>query len=147
MNYSGRKNLHLPKALTIFENLTVFLMGAVVYFGTEFVYRGYSHITMFFAGGICFFLIYVCEKHIVKMKLLYRCVLYAFMITAVEFVFGLVFNVWLGLNVWDYSEEPFNILGQVCPGFVLIWMALSLPAVWLSGKVRRFFIKMSKKLM
>ena len=71
--------------------------------------------------------------------------MYAFIITAVEFVFGVIFNIWLGLNVWDYSDEPLNFLGQICPGFVLMWMALSLPAVWISGKIRYIFVKLTKK--
>ena len=35
-------------------------------------------------------------------------------ITAVEFTSGLILNVWLGLGIWDYSNMPFNILGQIC---------------------------------
>ena len=138
---------HTDKLIGAVEYFTAFLFGAVIYFLAEIVYRGYSHITMFFAGGICFFIIYICEKYIPRMKLLYRCVLYAFMITAVEFVFGLVFNVWLKLNVWDYSCEPFNVFGQICPGFTLLWMALSVPAVWIAGKIRRFFSNVSKNLI
>ena len=47
------------------------------------------------------------------------------MITAVEFVFGLVFNVFLGMSVWDYSSVPGNILGQICPLFSVLWCGLS----------------------
>ena len=135
------------KFIGILEYVTVFLLGAVMYFLAEIVYRGYSHMTMFFAGGICFFLIYICEKHIRHLRLVYRCILYAFMITAVEFIFGMIFNVWLELDVWDYSHEPFNFLGQICPGFVFMWMALSLPAVWIAGKIRDLFTDLSKKFM
>lgn len=138
MNYT-------EKLICAVEYFSAFLFGAVIYFFAEIVYRGHSHITMFFAGGICFFLIYVCEKYISEKNLIGRCMLYAFIITAVEFVFGVVFNIWLGLNVWDYSDEPFNFLGQICPGFVLMWMALSLPAVWISGKIRYIFVKLTKK--
>lgn len=121
------------------ENITVFLFGGAAYVLAELIYRGYSHVTMFFAGGISFFLIYMSEKRIGKFKLFYRCTLYAFMITALEFVFGVVFNILLGMNVWDYSHQPLNILGQVCPGFVLMWTALAFPAVFLCKLIRNGF--------
>lgn len=46
-------------------------------------------------------------------------------VTAVEFVAGLIINVRLGMGVWDYSAMPGNIMGQVCPQFLVIWIALS----------------------
>ena len=137
MNYKSKRF----KTNTVIEYASVFLMGAAAYFLAELVYRGYSHITMFFAGGICFFLIYICEKRLNGINIFVRSIIYALVITAVEFVFGIVFNIILGLQVWDYSELPFNILGQVCPGFVLMWMALSFPAVLLCRIIREFFRK------
>lgn len=46
-------------------------------------------------------------------------------ITAVEFVAGLIINVWFGMGVWDYSDMPGNIFGQVCPQFLAIWVVLA----------------------
>jgi uncharacterized membrane protein len=31
--------------------------------------------------------------------------------------------------MWDYSTLPFNILGQICLPFSLIWIVLSFPAI------------------
>ena len=125
------------------EYITTFFTGAVTYFLIELIYRGYSHITMFFAGGICFFLIYICEKHTHGVSLPARCISYAFIITSVELVFGVIFNIILGLGVWDYSNQPFNILGQICPGFITVWIVLSLPAIFFCCKIRQFFEKAS----
>lgn len=50
-------------------------------------------------------------------------------ITALEFVTGLVLNVWLGLGVWDYSHLAGNILGQICPQFTLLWLVLSVVGI------------------
>jgi uncharacterized membrane protein len=47
-------------------------------------------------------------------------------ITAIELVFGLIFNLWLGMNVWDYSDMPFNLLGQICPSFTLLWVGIAI---------------------
>ena len=35
-------------------------------------------------------------------------------------------------QVWDYSEETYNLLGQVCLPFCLIWYALCIPVALLS---------------
>lgn len=46
-------------------------------------------------------------------------------ITVVEFMAGLIINVWLGMGVWDYSDMPGNILGQVCPQFLVVWVVFA----------------------
>ena len=46
-------------------------------------------------------------------------------ITATELVAGLVLNVWLGLGVWDYSNLPLNLWGQICPQFAVLWVLVS----------------------
>ena len=61
-------------------------------------------------------------------------------ITAIEFVVGLILNVWLGLNMWDYSNMPGNILGQICPEFMVLWFFLSAFGIFLDDLIRwRFF--------
>lgn len=50
----------------------------------------------------------------------------AIAITAVEFVAGLILNMWLGLGIWDYSHMTGNIFGQICPQFTLLWFFLSI---------------------
>ena len=46
-------------------------------------------------------------------------------ITVIEFIFGLILNVWLGLNMWDYSNMPGNVLGQICPQFMVLEVGCS----------------------
>ena len=48
----------------------------------------------------------------------------AALVTAVEFAAGLVLNLWLGLDIWDYSHLPFNLMGQICLQFFLVWWGL-----------------------
>lgn len=50
----------------------------------------------------------------------------ASLVTVVELVAGLVLNVFLGLNIWDYSNLPFNLWGQICPQYVAVWWFLCL---------------------
>ncbi|WP_298024657.1 putative ABC transporter permease [uncultured Dysosmobacter sp.] len=60
-----------------------------------------------------------------EMPLPAQAVICGLSITAAEFAAGCVLNLWLGLGVWDYSEIPGNLLGQVCPQFTLLWCGLS----------------------
>ena len=46
------------------------------------------------------------------------------LVTFVEFCAGCVLNLWLGLDIWDYSDIPFNLLGQICLPFSLVWWVL-----------------------
>ena len=48
---------------------------------------------------------------------------------AVLLVLGLVLNCLLGFDIWDYSNVPLNLLGQVCLPYSFLWMGISLPAM------------------
>lgn len=48
----------------------------------------------------------------------------ALFVTAMEFVVGIPLNLMLGLHIWDYSSLPFNLLGQICLPFTVLWFSL-----------------------
>ena len=48
----------------------------------------------------------------------------AALVTLVEFCAGCMLNLWIGLDIWDYSDIPFNLLGQICLPFSLVWLVL-----------------------
>ena len=48
----------------------------------------------------------------------------AVLVTLVEFIAGCVLNLWIGLDIWDYSDIPFNLLGQICFPFSVVWLVL-----------------------
>ena len=48
----------------------------------------------------------------------------AVIVTFYEFFVGVVVNLRLGWDVWDYSSQPGNVLGQICPVFTGIWFAI-----------------------
>lgn len=66
------------------------------------------------------------------------------MVTVAEFVAGLILNVWLGLGIWDYSDMPGNILGQICPQFSFAWLGLSLVAIVLDDWLRYWLFREDK---
>ena len=45
--------------------------------------------------------------------------------TLVEFIFHLLYEEFLGISLWDYSDYLFNIQGRVCITFTIFWSILS----------------------
>lgn len=114
----------------------IFILGGVGYGLMEIFYRGRTHFSMVLAGGICFLIIVLLDNRFGgKIPLIPLAAICSAAITAVEFVFGVIFNLWLKMGVWDYSAVPFNILGQVCLPFSLIWIAVSTGAILLNRYV------------
>lgn len=112
-------------------------IGGLLYICCELLFRGYSHWTMFIVGGICFFLIGAINEWIPwEMPVWQQAVIGAAIVTAVEFISGCIINIRLGWDVWDYSDMPLNVLGQVCLPFTLIWVFLSLTAIILDDYLR-----------
>lgn len=138
----GEKLMYNPAAIfDYYRRLTIgaicaFFVGGSAYYALEMLWRGHSHITMWFCGAVCLLGIYFIEwcrrdGHILK-----RALYSALFITAVEFAFGCIFNLWLKLNVWDYSDLPLNLFGQICLPFTCIWYLLSFPAAGVCKLIR-----------
>ena len=119
----------------------LFFVGATIYVVIEKLYRGYSHWTMFLLGGICFIALGLINEVIPwDMPLLLQMFVGGVIITALEFITGCVVNLWLGWAVWDYSELPFNLLGQISLFSSIVWVGLSLVGIVLDDFIRwKFF--------
>ena len=110
------------------EYLIVFLTGGAAYNILEYLWRGYSHWTMTIDGGLCLVgIVAICTR--TNLSFIYKVLASAMLITAVEFVSGIIINRIFQLNVWDYSAMPYNILGQICLGYTLLWTAPCVPLV------------------
>ena len=103
-----------------------FILGAIGYAAIEVIWRGYTHWSMMIAGGVCFIIFSLVAERFREKNLLIKAAVCALGVTAVEFVFGVVFNIIFKMRVWDYSGMPFNILGQVCPLFTLLWAGIAI---------------------
>lgn len=114
----------------------VFLIGGIGYGIMEILFRGYTHWSMLVTGGICFFIFYLINFSLETHNLLIRCVFSTLIITTLEFIVGYIVNIVLKWNVWDYSNMPYNIKGQICLGFSGIWLILGIPMTVLSDKLR-----------
>lgn len=121
----------------ILNFLILYLIGGFTYFLMECIWRGYSHWSMFVLGGLVFILIgEINEYFTFGIPLLKQCLLSAIIITIMEFIAGSIINLWLNWNVWDYSDKPFNLLGQICPQMFGIWILVSCFGIILDDVLR-----------
>ena len=115
------------KIMAALYQVFLFLVGGSGYVGLELLWRGRSHISMFIAGGICFLLLGRIDR--TKLSPSSKCLLGAATITGVELLAGLLAN--RDHRVWDYRQMPYNFMGQICLSYSLLWIPVSLGAMWL----------------
>ncbi len=117
--------------------IILFGLGAFGYGLIEVCWRGHSHWSMMLAGGIIFIIFALIDQKLHGVNILYKCVLGSITVTLIELVFGSVFNLMLGMRVWDYSNIPLNLFGQICLLFSVLWGFLSFIAIPFAGMVTR----------
>lgn len=124
--------------------VSLLLCGGMTYYIIEIMARGYSHWTMLLTGGICFIVVGLLNEITPSMPLLWQMLISMVAITLIEFTVGCIVNVWLGWNVWDYSDRAFNLLGQVCVKNSVYWFLLSVPAIIIDDYLRWLLFGESK---
>lgn len=127
--------------------LLIYLTGGIIYFYFEILVRGYSHISMFLLGGLCFYLVGTIGNLVLIKKLDFFKKLILIMsisgciITFLELLTGLLVNVYFDLHVWDYSSMKMNYMGQICMLYSVLWALLGLPCVYFYGLINKFIIE------
>ncbi len=105
------------------------LAGGFLYCLLEILFRGYTHVSMFILGGLCFVGIGLVRRRYADGPLAKKLLLSGGTVTLLELVCGMIVNVALGLSVWDYTDMPLNLFGQVCVPYTALWCLLSVPAM------------------
>ncbi len=137
MNYINTSTGDSDMKDRLFKYSFLMLIGGFSYYYIEIAFRGYSHISMIICGGLCFILSGMINQVLgQEVSLISQMVISAIIITTVEFLTGVIVNIVMGLNVWDYSEMPYNVLGQICLPYSLIWFFLSLICIFLDDLIR-----------
>lgn len=127
--------------------LLLFLIGGAVYAGLEMLWRGWTHWTMFVLGGACFVVLGLLNEYKIPWHwcLLRQAVVGACIVTLFEFFTGCIVNLWLGWQVWDYSDLPFSLLGQICLYYFLLWIPLSMFGIIADDWIRYWIYLFVKK--
>ena len=111
------------------EKATAFAVGATGYPCIEILARGHTHWSMALLGGICVLALVWIARRYPGMNIV-----------------GLVVNRALGWQVWDYSREFGNVLGQICPLFSFYWFLLCLPVFGLLRLAARWKAKRASEV-
>lgn len=132
-------------AYKLAQYIILWIIGGFSYVLLEILYRGRSHWSMAIVGGLCFISVGALNeprKHCRPKAFEEQAVMGALVTTIIEFISGLIINVYLKWEVWDYSNTPFNILGQICLPFTLIWVVIAAIAIILDDLLRHIlFLK------
>ncbi len=119
------------------KHLILFIVGGLMYMGVELLWRQRTHWTMGIVGGLCFVEIGLINEILAwDTKLIMQMLIGSYIVTVNELVFGIIINIILGWNVWDYSNLPLNFLGQVCLLFSFLWIFVSAVAIMLDDYIR-----------
>lgn len=121
--------------MKFWKQSVLFYLGGCAYMGLELLWRGRSHGSMFIAGGACFLLIGHLNHVHPRLPLPLRSVVGACIVTMVELGIGLLVN--RNFEVWDYRDQAGNFLGQICPLFTMLWIPVSLMALFLHELLSR----------
>lgn len=129
----------------VFKYAILFVVGGMAYCGIELLWRGRTHWTMFIVGGICFlFCGSINEFFSWDLALWKQMLICAVGVTGIEFLSGIIINIIFKLNVWDYSNLPFNVMGQISLLFSVLWFFLSAVAIVLDDYLRYWWFDEEK---
>ncbi|WP_444645458.1 putative ABC transporter permease [Caproiciproducens sp. R1] len=121
----------------LLKDALLLVIGGDIYLIMEICYRGYSHWSMFILGGVCFLgLGYINRFLSWETPLVLQMLIGMLLITALELITGMIVNVHFGWEVWDYSQKPFNLFGQICLSSSIGWYFLSAVGIVLDDYLR-----------
>ncbi len=114
--------------------LFLWATGGCLYYTFEVLFRGFSHWSMFLLGGIC---MVFCTWQGLTLRWsdplwlqILRCTVF---VTSMEFITGIILNRWCGFEIWNYDNQPFQLFGQICLPFMIIFSGLCCFAIILGG--------------
>lgn len=126
----------MNKRYYILKELIIFVIFGLLYGLIEILFRGYTHWTMLLLGGFCGVIIGLLNEITPTMKVPIQMLISSIFVTILELIFGYILNIKLGLNIWDYTNQPFNFKGQICLLFSIVWFFLSLLVIYLDDFIK-----------
>ena len=121
----------------IINYIVLFIAFSALYVWIEIMFRNRSDRSMVFLSGTVGIIIGLCNNIIPwSMTLVQQALIGGFLIvTPMEYIVG-KYIVNQDLSIWNYSNMPLNIDGQICLPFTLIWCVISLGVIVLDDYLR-----------
>lgn len=108
--------------------LGLFLSCGFIYCMIEILFRGWSHWSMFVLAGFLGIFCIDSINNVLSFDCDYivQILISTILCTIGEGISGIILNVWLQLNVWDYSKITFGtfFFGQCNVLFCFAWMLI-----------------------
>lgn len=121
----------------LLKSLFIIVAMGSVYMLVEILFKGSTYWEMGIVGGIAGFLVGLINKIFTwETPLILQGFIGMLIGTTVEFISGCILNLWLHLNIWSYSDLPFNLCGQICLYFMIAWYFLSFLGIFVDDYVR-----------
>ena len=129
----------------LLKEIFIFLFCGGIYYIMEIIFKGTergSHWSMFCLAGVAgiFFIDGFNNFFSYDMDYLLQILLCTVCITACEYYIGITLNK--DFIIWDYRNMPWNLNGQICPTFSLVWAglsAISIPILdWIEWKIFKY---------
>ena len=121
------------------------LIAGGIYLLIELAWRGRTHWTMLPLAAVIFVCAGILDEQENPPPFWAQVAIGTIWATALELIAGLILNVWMGLGIWDYSNLPGNVLGQICPQFTAAWALLVIVSIKLENFMHKVADKLSKK--
>lgn len=124
------------------------LLGGLMAYPIEGLWRipsngGWASIYMLPVYGLCLLAVgsinQVPRFYNLSMRL--QALIGTIIVLVIELFSGIILNIGLGLGIWDYSDMPFNILGQICLLYGIFWFLLMPFAIWLEDRLNLIWSK------
>ena len=118
------------------KTITLFSIMGLVYYLIEILFDGDSHWTMAVLGGICGILIDQIDEQRPEWGYGRQILTGLAIVLPLEFITGCIVNLWLNLDIWDYSNLPLNLYGQTSLAFAPLFIPIIVLGMWLGNAYR-----------
>lgn len=127
------------------KNISLLCIGGILYFFIEILWRGYSSPYMMLVGGLCFVIMgLINELFTWEMHIELQALIATIIVLVVEFFSGYILNILCHLNIWDYSNLPCNLMGQISLYFAFLWFPLCIVGIILDDYLRYYLFSEEK---
>jgi len=138
------------------KGLTIFTLMGICYIFIEIAFSsivslkpaliGQSSLWMFLVGGLLGLTLGKMNEIKTTRNLMYpfNILAGAAMITLNELISGVILNIWLGFNIWDYSSATYNFLGQIDLVHSMCWIVLTPFVFWVDDVMKHYMFEEPK---
>lgn len=106
--------------------MIMWLVLGMCYAQMELLWRGYTYLSMSIVGGLAGLCIGLINQNqfFAKCRMWQQCLTGTLITLVIEYVAGYILNIRLKLGIWDYSNMPLNLNGQICLPYAMLWYLL-----------------------